>query len=401
MKIYHYKMLIHLLLTLMSVMLFDQCTPKDKYTESLRIALFNIKELTTQKITDVDETGNGLNSQLRAAAKIIQKINPDILIINEIDQDYKSIRQGLHLNALRFQKAYLSKGDSSLQFAYTYTAPCNTGIISGFDLNKDGIIAGENDIGTREYGGDCFGYGSYPGQYAMALFSNFPIDTSGIRTFQKFLWKDLPGNHLPVDFYGDDAINTLRLSSKSHWDVPVIINGNTVHLFLSHPTPPVFDGDEDRNGRRNFDEIKFWVDYMANNKAIYDDNGVHGGYHTNEPFIIIGDLNASLTSDSEYDGQVAINQLLNNTKIKDSVEFLISKGALEGRKPGPPDYYERSTAKFSKNLIIRSDYIFVSKNVEVDSGAVFWPGVEEDPQGHQLAEMASDHRLVWLDVTLK
>ena len=29
------------------------------------------------------------------------------------------------------------------------------------------------------------------------------------------------------------------------------------------PTPPAFDGEEDRNGRRNHDEIRFWVDYVS------------------------------------------------------------------------------------------------------------------------------------------
>ena len=31
----------------------------------------------------------------------------------------------------------------------------------------------------------------------------------------------------------------------------------------SHPTPPAFDGPEDRNGRRNHDEIRLWNDYLT------------------------------------------------------------------------------------------------------------------------------------------
>ena len=54
----------------------------------------------------------------------------------------------------------------------------------------------------------------------------------------------------------------LPLSSKSHWDVPVRIGRTTLHLLASHPTPPAFDGPEDRNGRRNHDEIRFWSDYL-------------------------------------------------------------------------------------------------------------------------------------------
>ena len=57
-------------------------------------------------------------------------------------------------------------------------------------------------------------------------------------------------------------LDAVRLSSKSHWDLPIDIDGRTVHFLVSHPTPPVFDGPEDRNGTRNHDEIRFWADYV-------------------------------------------------------------------------------------------------------------------------------------------
>ena len=99
-----------------------------------------------------------------------------------------------------------------------------------------------------------------------------------MRTFQLFKWKDMPGNLIPTPFYSPDEVDILRLSSKSHWDVPVRIGGKTVHFLVAHPTPPVFDGPEDRNGRRNFDEIRFWADYITPGKSgyIYDDDGTHG-----------------------------------------------------------------------------------------------------------------------------
>jgi hypothetical protein len=45
-----------------------------------------------------------------------------------------------------------------------------------------------------------------------------------------------------------EELEVFRLSSKSHWDVPIVIGRKTVHFLVSHPTPPVFDGPEDRNG---------------------------------------------------------------------------------------------------------------------------------------------------------
>ena len=93
-------------------------------------------------------------------------------------------------------------------------------------------------------------------------------DARAIRTFQEFRWKDMPGAALPTDpatgapWYTDEELDAVRLSSKSHWDVPIWTGRRTVHFLVSHPTPPVFDGAEDRNGRRNHDEIRFWADYL-------------------------------------------------------------------------------------------------------------------------------------------
>ena len=69
----------------------------------------------------------------------------------------------------------------------------------------------------------------------MALLSRFPVRAAQARTFQRFLWRDLPGNHLPVGFYGPEVAGALRLSSKSHWDVPVELPGGRVLHLLDQP----------------------------------------------------------------------------------------------------------------------------------------------------------------------
>jgi len=371
-----------------------------KGSSTIRVALFNIWELSTEKLSNVDDTGKGLDKQLQAAAQIIQRIKPDILVINELDHDYNSLDQGLNLNAFRFMEDYLSGGERGISYPHVFIAPCNTGIPTGLDLNNDGIVSGKDNVGSKDYGTDCFGYGTYPGQYAMGLYSKYPIDTSQVRTFQKFLWKDLPGHHMPSGYYSENAVNIFRLSSKSHWDVSIIIDGKKIHLFLSHPTPPSFDGDEDRNGRRNFDEIKFWVHYLADDQNLYDDENISGGFKGEESFLIAGDLNASKRSDSRYDDIVAIEQLLNHPRIIDTGEWLVSKGGWEGRDEGPPDFWERNTAKFGKDFRMQIDYLLPSNDIKVVNGGVYWPVSDEDPEGHLLAETASDHRLVWLDIIL-
>jgi 3-phytase len=373
----------------------------DPESVSLRIALFNIKELSTEKLLDIDNKGKGKNEQLLAAAQIIRLTDPDILIINELDHDYRVLDQGLELNARRFQAGYLDQGkEAAASFPYIFTAACNTGILSGVDLNNDGITASASDTGSRNYGDDCYGFGSYPGQYAMAVFSKFPIDSGNVKTFQKFLWKDLPGQHMPPDYYSAQAIRIFRLSSKSHWDLPVLIGGKTVHLLLSHPTPTVFDGKEDRNGRRNFDEIKFWVDYLAGDSAIYDDRGEPAGFDNRNLFIIAGDLNTSPQSESRYDGMTAIDQLLHHPRISDTGAWLTSRGGGEGGQAGEPGYPERHTAQFGRGLKMQIDYILVSREIKVKTGGVYWPSAAEDPAAAALAEKASDHRMVWLDISL-
>ena len=169
-------------------------------------------------------------------------------------------------------------GAAPIEYPYAFIAPSNTGVPSGKDLDNSGSIGGGND---------AFGFGAFPGQFGMVVFSRYPIVADQVRTFQNLLWASVPGARLPddpataepADWYSADELAVLRLSSKSHWDVPIDIDGRIVHLLASHPTPPVFDGPEDRNGLRNADEIGFWADYVAgvDSSWIVDDAGTSGG----------------------------------------------------------------------------------------------------------------------------
>ncbi len=407
-------------------------SPPDRTT--VRIALFNIRELEMEKILDVDEQGHGRNPQALAAARIIRRVRPDILVLNEIDHDYGASGSGLDSSARRFRDRYLSQvsqvspvGQNSdpLELPYSFAAANNTGLLSGLDLDGDGRTATDADRGSRAHGNDSWGYGTYPGEYSMAVLSRFPIRDRDIRTFQKLLWKDLPGHHMPAGHFTAEVADSLRLSSKSHWDVPIEIDGRLLHLFVSHPTPQGFDGAEDKNGRRNFDEIKLWTEYLDDSAVLEDDQGRVGSYRSADPFVVIGDLNAKPLppagsrepeTDSDgspvpdnpfrtsiYDGKPAIDQLLHHPRIQDSGPFMTSSGGLTHntktpRAPGPPGFPERSTSVFGEGA--RVDYILPSIDLEILSGGVFWPDPQEDPEAARWAEEASDHRLVWLDLAL-
>ncbi len=369
------------------------CAP----SKTVRVSTFNIKELDLPKIMDVDSMGRGQNAQLKAAASIIQSIAPDILLINEIDHDYRTKNAGLISAAHLFAQNYLSHGPQAVFYPHVYVDSCNTGILTGIDLNNDGHTATLHDRRTARYAADCYGWGEYAGQFSMALYSKHPILEEKVRTFRTFKWRDLPGNHLPVDYYSGRAANILRLSSKSHWDIPVQTGSAVLHILASHPTPPAFDGPEDRNGKRNFDEIKFWRLYLKGERFT-DDGSRRAGFPAGRSFVLLGDLNASLTGDTTYDGVSAIGQLLSLGRIQDTGQFVTSKGGLYDDGPGAPHYYERSTAMFGDKNRICIDYVLASDNIDVRAGGIYWPSRKQDPQGFKRALLASDHRLVWIDI---
>lgn len=358
---------------------------------TLRVALFNVQHLSAAKAEAVDAQGRGSDPQLLAAAAVVARIRPDVLVLQEVDAPPDEPARV----ARAFANHYLAP--AGLDYPSAFAAPSNTGRLSGFDLNEDGRAATRADLGTRAYGDDSFGYGEYPGHYGMAVLSRLPLLAEDARTFRDFRWRDLPGHHLPEGFYSPAEEAAMPLSSKSHWDLPVEVEGRRLHLLVSHPTPPAFDGDEDRNGRRNFDEIAFWLRYLDGSAALVDDRGGAGGLPPGTPFVILGDLNADpLRPASTYDGTSAIVQLLAHRRVADPPALASEGGRRHGR--GGAAHPEQVTAEFLGGM--RVDYLLPAAAIEVIDGGVFWPAAEDDPEGHRLATTASDHRLLWLDLRL-
>src|SRR5205085_3970085 len=210
-------------------------------------------------------------------------------------------------------------------------APVNTGVPSGFDLDHDGKVGGGND---------AWGYGLHPGQYGMLVLSRYPINLARVRTFRKLRWSTLPSPSVPMDpntgqpWYSPEAWSQLRLSSKSHWDLPVRTPLGRIHFLVSHPTPPVFDGPEDRNGARNRDEIRLWQEYVSGGPAkwLCDDRGRCGGLKAGERFVIAGDQNSD-PNDGES-GEDSIARLLASPRLQ-AIPAPRSEGAvLAARRVG-------------------------------------------------------------------
>jgi hypothetical protein len=370
----------------------------------IRIATFNSSLNRPAEGGLLRSLSSNDDAQARAVANIIQRVRPDILLLQEFDHD----ATGASLRA--FQTHYLARagaGSAAISFAYSFNAESNTGTPSGFDLDHNGKIGG---------GADALGFGEFPGQYGMVVLSGYPIDEKHTRTFRKFLWRDMPGALLPddvntaapMDWYSREQLAVLPLSSKSHWDVPVKIGTVTLHLLASHPTPPAFDGAEDRNGKRNHDEIRFWVDYLsvANAGYIHDDAGQMGGF-TGHSFVIMGDQNSDAVDGGSLND--AIRNLLDHPRVDSSFvprsagapQATALQGGANQTQRGDP---QADTADFNDSVAgnLRVDYLLPSKGIRVCGGGVFWPA-QQDADAKLVwgdPPPSSDHRLVWLDINV-
>ena len=373
--------------------------PPEPPLEAVRFATFNASLNRSNQGDLVSDLSTPDNAQAKVIAETIQRTRPEVLLLNEFDYDASGEAARL------FQENYLSvpqNGAEPIVYGYAFSAESNTGIPSGVDLDNSGDVGGPND---------AFGFGFFPGQFGMQVYSQHPIDFANVRTFQKFLWKDMPGAMLPVDpatsesYYSDEALAVFRLSSKSHWDVPVVIDGHTVNFLVSHPTPPVFDGPEDRNGTRNFDEIRFWSDYVNGAGYMYDDAGHQGGW-SGDYFVIAGDQNSDPLDGDSIPGSAQL--LLNNARVNatmtpSSLGAVEQNGLQAGANLSHLSDPANDTADFNDNPApgnLRADYVLPSANLDIVASGVFWPDAS-DPLFSLVGTFpfpGTDHRLVWVDV---
>ena len=368
-------------------------------TDALTVATFNASLNRSVEGELVADLSTPDNEQAQNAAETIQRSGADIILVNEFDY----VADGSAVDLFRTNYLEVSQhGADPAEYPYAWAGPVNTGVPSGFDLNNDGTVGGPDD---------ALGFGVFPGQYGFVVYSKYPIDTEAIRTFQHFLWKDMPGALLPTNedgtgWYSDEELAVMPLSSKTHADIPVDVNGTTVHVLAAHPTPPSFDGPEQRNKKRNFDEIRLWSDYISG-KADYltDDAGVTGGLADDANFVILGDYNSDPLDGDSWPG--AIHQLIESPEVNDpmptsegGVEASALQGGANTTQLGNPMY---DTADFNDDPApgnLRVDYVLPNREATVHGSGIFWP-TRNDALVRLTGEYpfpTSDHRLVWVEV---
>ncbi len=310
--------------------------------EPLRVATFNTELARKGPGLLLRDILKGDDAQIAAIVQLVAKVSPDILVLQGVDYDLN----GSALNALA--DAIAVNGPA---FSTRFALPPNAGRHTGLDMDGNGR--------TGE-AGDAQGYGRFFGDGAMAILSRYPVITDKVQDYSALLWRDFPGALLPVSgdgpFPSADAQRVQRLSSNGHWVVPVDVPGiGAVTLLTFHATPPVFDGLEDRNGRRNHDEIVFWDHYLA------------GRFETPplDRYILLGDANLD---PKKGDG------------LKPAVRTLLDHPALQDPAPG------QATATFDGLGDMRVDYILPSTDWRVVAS------------GRAINSVASRHALIWVDL---
>lgn len=348
--------------------------------ETIRVAYFH---------TELSAKGPGLllrdlgkekrPKQLEAVLSILSRAAPDIILLGDIDYDAGG-------QTLRALQAALTK--SGLSLAHAYAGAPNTGVPTGHDLDGDGRL---------EEPEDAQAFGEFRGAGGLAILSRYPILHDEALEFTDLLWADFPAADLPV-LPDPDVLKVLRLSSTGHWDVPILLpDGSRLHLLPLHAMAPVFDGPEDRNGRRNADQQRFWADYLngwtpAPQRAL------------GPQVVVLGTLNADPLDGESRPGAVA--RLRGHPKLQDpapgamgAAEASARQGGVNKAQRGDPalDTVDWPDDRPSDPGNLRVDYILPSRTLTVAGSGLHWPGAAEADLLEE-AETASRHRLIWVDL---
>lgn len=270
------------------------------------------------------------------------EVKPDIIALQGIDHDLRDTALAALVDDL---------AQAGLSYRHQFTATPNAGQDSGLDLNGNGKL-GDAD--------DAHGYGRFTGMGGMAVLSRYPITVEDVEDYTGLLWKDLKGHIYPVQggtpFGGADVFASHRLSSRGHWVVPIETPLGRLRIMTYHATPPLYDGPEDRNGRRNHDETAFWLDYLKRDES-------------HDTFVLLGTVN---TDPIRGSGRAdAINALLASRHLQNPFD---TSPTADFKEPLPGD--------------LRVDYLLPSAQIEVTA------------HGLRADKVASRHSLLWVDITL-
>lgn len=341
--------------------------------ETLRVAVWN---------SGLSRDGPGLllrdigraEADVVQAVRLIAAAQADLLVLHDIDWDL----DGLALDALAARLAA-----AGAVYPHRFAARPNAGMATGIDLDGDGRA------GTPR---DAQGYGRFAGQGGMAVLSRLAIDRDAVRDLTGLLWRDLPGNLLGEAgaTIPAPAARVQRLSSVAHWAVPLILpDGARLWLLTAHPTPPVFDGPEDRNGRRNHDEIALLA-------RLIDGWAPPGVTPLPERarVLVAGDMNLDPV---DGDGRhTAIRALLAHPRLRDAAPASAAAAARAARDGGANAAQRGDPALDTADWRddgagnLRVAHILPDARFDLVAAGQLWP--DPDP------DAGPSHALIWADL---
>lgn len=323
-------------------------------------------------------------------ANVVQQLRPDVLVLTGIDVDAgEDLVDAFNTNYLSVGQ----DGNSGVTYPYSYTAPSNAGVASGADLDRNGTIGGP---------GDALGYGSFPDQASMVIYSKYPIQTDQVRDFTSLNWSKMPDNNIPDDVT-DLERDVLPMSSVSHWDVPIEAPNETVHILASSNADA---SRSDNDQARNQDQIRFWEDYLDNDTDyITDHRGNRGPLEKDAEFIIAGSLKADPNGQGPAD-PTAITSLLETEAITDPhpARTLVSSSLDYGRLlTDDTARYDTAKDPSDSGETYRADYVLPSSDLDVtDSGVLETDTDAKDSANNLFGTQPKNNanHIVWADITV-
>lgn len=313
----------------------------------------------------------GKDAQIAAAIALIERVDADVLLLLNFDYDLEN-------QAARALISLMSGKTPRYPFVFSF-AP-NTGMPSGVDVNADGYFGDAVD---------AQGHGRFPGQGGMVVLSRWPILAQEAVDYSRLLWSQAPAS-LMSETEAARMGSVLRLSSVGHWQVPVQTPVGRVNILAWHASTPVFDGPEDRNGRRNADENLFWLHLLS---------GALPAPPIEMPFVLMG--SANLDPEDGEGRQEAIVRLLGDPRLVDprprtGPDEQGPQGVSAGHLGDPSlDTADWSEERGPGNL--RVQYLLPSVDWQIVDTGIAWPA----PEGSRRdgTTLLSRHGMVWADLS--
>ncbi|MEM7778546.1 MAG: endonuclease/exonuclease/phosphatase family protein [Pseudomonadota bacterium] len=323
--------------------------------------------------TELERNGPGLflrdilrdEADIIAAAQLIARSQADVVVLQGLDWDHGQAA----LSAFR-----QSVNGLGGQFDTQFTLVPNAGKPTSLDLDGDGYLRGA---------ADAEGFGAFPGQGGMAVLSRWPVELE--HDFTDLVWSQMPDTAILAN---DPGFEERRLSSFGHWVLRVTPDDAKPFTVMAfHASPPVFDGPEDLNGRRNRDETLLWVHLL---------DGRLNAPPPKDRFAVAGVANADpFDGDARRDGIHALlrHKAIQDTRPRDDIgrHLAVADGGVNTKHAGDP---AMDTANWSDDGPgnLRVDYVLPSADWRVAGSGILWAEPDED------GIPALRHGLVWVDV---